>query len=183
MQTIFSNRIGRYELENPIFRVIGSEQGRIHRFWKGAGHHGWPMKKIVGFRRSKKAKITLEAISFWKNISISIFQFSPLLHKMEACQWNLINFSKFPNALIRKEKTFMQQSMTKEKLRKVGLCFITSYFKSPLIWKYLIICLFWKLICSPIFGFWYQDEARNIKRRNRERQIAKNGKLQYLFQK
>ena len=37
--------------------------------------------------------------------------------------------------------------------------------------------------CSPIFAFWYQDDARNIKRGSRERQIARNGKLQYLFQK
>ena len=29
------------------------------------GHHGWPTKKILGFRWSKKAKITLETISFW----------------------------------------------------------------------------------------------------------------------
>ena len=135
MQTIFSKRIGTYEQENPIFRVIGSEQGWIQIFRKGVGHHGLPMKKILDFRWSKKAKITLEVISFWQNISISIFQFSPFLHKMKACQWNLINFSKIANALIRKEKTLMQQSMKKEKLRKVGLCFITGCFISPLIWK------------------------------------------------
>ena len=38
------------------------------------GHHGWPTKKIFGFRWSKKAKITLETISFGQNISI--FKFS-----------------------------------------------------------------------------------------------------------
>ena len=27
-------------------------------------HHGWPGKKIIGFRWSKKAKITLKSISF-----------------------------------------------------------------------------------------------------------------------
>ena len=36
-------------------------------------------EKILGFRWSKKAEITLETISFWQNISISIFQFSPFL--------------------------------------------------------------------------------------------------------
>ena len=49
---------------------------------KGAlyvGHHGWLAKKILGFRWSKKADITLETISFWQNISISIFKFSPFL--------------------------------------------------------------------------------------------------------
>ena len=108
-------------------------QGRIQRSRKGVvlyvGHHSWPTKKILGLRCSKKTKITLETISFWQNISISIFKFSPFLYTMKACQWNLINFSKFANALIRKEKkTLMQQSMREEKPRKVGLCFITGCF-------------------------------------------------------
>ena len=37
------------------------------------------VKKILGSRWSKKAKIPLETISFWQNISISIFKFSPFL--------------------------------------------------------------------------------------------------------
>ena len=50
------------------------------------------------------------------------------------------------------EKTVKQQSMRKEKLRKVGLCFITGCFKKPFN---MIInhFLFSKLICSPIFAF------------------------------
>ena len=58
-------------------------QGRIRKFSKwGAlyvGHHDWPAKKILGFRWSKKAKITLKTTSFWQNIFISIFKFSPFL--------------------------------------------------------------------------------------------------------
>ena len=50
------------------------------------GHHGWPTKKMLGFRWSKKAKITLETISFWQIIFISIFRFSPFLYTMKACQ-------------------------------------------------------------------------------------------------
>ena len=38
-----------------------------------------------GFRWSEKAKITLETISFWRNISFSISTFSPLLNIMTAC--------------------------------------------------------------------------------------------------
>ena len=60
-----------------------TEHGRIQRFWKeGAlyvGHHGCPTKKILDFRWSKKVKIMSETISFWWNISISIFKFSPFL--------------------------------------------------------------------------------------------------------
>ena len=63
-------------------RVSGGGGGELH-----IGHHGWLAKKKLGFRWSKKAKIILETISFWQNISISIFK-----------------FSKFTNALIRKEK-------------------------------------------------------------------------------
>ena len=88
-------------------------QGRIQRFGKGAalyiGHHGWPTKKILAFRWSKKTKITLETISFGENISISIFKFSPFLY-MKACPSNLINFSKFANALERKEKKYLGSS-------------------------------------------------------------------------
>ena len=44
------------------------KQGRIQRFWKGGslcvGHHGWPTKKMLGFRWSKKVKITLETKAF-----------------------------------------------------------------------------------------------------------------------
>ena len=81
-------------------------QGRIQRFEKRValyvGHHGWSREKILDFRLSKKAKITLEDISFWQKTSITIFNFFPFLYTMKACQYNLINFSKFENALIRK---------------------------------------------------------------------------------
>ena len=74
-------------------------QGRVQRFSKDVtpyvGLHGWPTKKILGFRWPKNAKITLETISFWQNISISIFKFSLFLCAIKACQLNLISFSKF----------------------------------------------------------------------------------------
>ena len=71
--------------------------------------------------------------------------------------------------------------MRKEKLRKNGICLITGSSIKPL--KIKIIFLFRKLVRSEIFAFYYQDDARNIKRGNWDRQIARNGKLQYLFQK
>ena len=43
---------------------------------------GWPTNKFLGFRWSKQAKITLETINFWKNISFSIFKFSPFLYSV-----------------------------------------------------------------------------------------------------
>ena len=41
------------------------------------GHHGWPTKKVLGFRWSKKAKITLETIAFGE---IFLSPFSSFLH-------------------------------------------------------------------------------------------------------
>ena len=138
----------------------------------------WPTKKILGFRWSKKAKIPLETISFWWNISISTFSFSLFLYIMKGCRWNLTNFSKFTNALIRKEKKHSYSSQWENKnWAKVWLCFITSCFIKP--FKMIIISFFYfaSLIRSPIFTFCYQDDARNIKSGYWERQIAGNGKL------
>ena len=48
---------------------------------------------------------------------------------MNACRSNLSNFLKFTNAFDEERvKTLIQQSMRKEKLRKVRLCFKTSCF-------------------------------------------------------
>ena len=61
------------------------QQGRIPSFWKGValyvGQHGWPAKKILGFRLSKKAEVASKTTSFWQNISISVFKFSPFLSR------------------------------------------------------------------------------------------------------
>ena len=50
------------------------------------GLHGWPTKKILGFRWSKKAKITLENVTSWRNTSIIIFKFFPFLYTMKTCR-------------------------------------------------------------------------------------------------
>ena len=81
------------------------------------------------FQMVQKGQNNARTYTFQAKYSISIFKFTPFLCAMNACQLNLINFSKFGNALIRKEKkTLMQQSIRKEKLRKVGLYFITACF-------------------------------------------------------
>ena len=93
--------------------------------------HGWPTKKVLGFRWSKKVKIRIETISFWKNVSV----FSNFLHFH--IQWKLADkiLSIFENLQTlwkkkkrKKEKILMQPSMRKEKLRKVELCFTTGCF-------------------------------------------------------
>ena len=63
-------------------------------------------KKVLDFRWSKKAKMTSETISFWQNIYISILKFSPFLYSMKPFNEIFFNFSKFTNALIKKEKKY-----------------------------------------------------------------------------
>ena len=98
-------------------------RGGSRYFWKGGALYRPPWlaeEENLGFRWFKKARIKLETISFWQNISISIFKFSPFLCTMKAYGCNICCFSKFTNALIRKEKkTLIKQSMRKEKLRNL----------------------------------------------------------------
>ena len=62
------------ETDAEIFRKEGEgEGGALCRPPWLAG------KKMLSFRCFKKAEITLETISFWQNVSISIFKFSPSL--------------------------------------------------------------------------------------------------------
>ena len=49
---------------------------------------------------------------------------------MKACRWNLINFSNFTDALIRKEKSTHTAVSEKRKTeKKNGICFIAGCFK------------------------------------------------------
>ena len=68
------------------------------------GHHGWTTKKILGLRWFEKAKITLETISFWRNISISIFKFSQIFIYNESLPMKSYQFFKIYKHLVRKEK-------------------------------------------------------------------------------
>ena len=90
--------------------------------------HGWPTKKILGFRWFKKAKTRLETISFWWNFSINVLKFSRFLYTLKACRWKVVMFWKFAHPLKKREKTLIQQSVRRDELRKVGLCFITGCF-------------------------------------------------------
>ena len=69
--------------------------------------------------------MTLETISFWQNISVSIFKFSPFLYAIKACQRNLINFSKYANCLIRKRKS---SQWAKENEHGEGMMLIWTFF-------------------------------------------------------
>ena len=60
----------------PLQNFVTLTRGRSRYFEKvGAlyvGHHGWPTKKLLGFRWSKKAKITLETKAFGETF-LSVF--------------------------------------------------------------------------------------------------------------
>ena len=68
--------------------------------------------------------------------------------------------------------------MRKEKLRKVGLCFITVCFIKT--FKMIINLLFFYFSISLAAQLWL-FETRDIKRENLERQIARNDKLNIYF--
>ena len=72
------------------------------------GHHGWPVKIILGFRWSLKAEITLETTIFWQNISVSIF--------------------KFTNALKTKKKKHSISSQWEKKTEESWTLFCNGYF-------------------------------------------------------
>ena len=64
-----------------IFQNLDIQQGRIRRFWKKeggvlyVGHHSQTTKKILGFRWSKKSKITFFGetyLTIFSNVSIFI---------------------------------------------------------------------------------------------------------------
>ena len=65
--------------QEKVTKMLGVDAEILKRGVLYVGHHGWLAKKNLGFRSSKKAEITLIIISFWQNIYISIFKFSPFL--------------------------------------------------------------------------------------------------------
>ena len=84
--------------------------------------------------------------------------------------------------ITRKEREKNAYAVVNEKRKTEKSCFITDFF----IKSFNLIInhfLYRKLIRGPIFAFGYQIDARNIKRGIKEKQITRNGKLQYLFQK
>ena len=105
------------------------------------GHHGWPMKNVLGVRWFKKVKMTLE--------TINILKFSPFLYSIKAFRWNLFQFFQIYQCFDKeREKTLIEQSMRKEKLcYKFALC-KTLYFV-------IIDCFIkpFKMIINHIFYF------------------------------
>ena len=79
---------------------------------------------------------------------------------------------------MEREKTLIQQPMRKEKLKKVGLCFITGCSIKP--FKIIINFFFFHFSSSFAAQLWFFD-IRDIKRGNWKRQVARNGKLNICF--
>ena len=67
--------------------------------------------------------------------------------------------------------------MRKEKLRKVGPCFITGCFIKP--FKMIINHFFY--FSSPFTAQFWHFDIRDIKRGNWERQVAGNGRSNIYF--
>ena len=106
------------------------------------------------------------------------FQILSIFIYSESLPMKSFQFFEFTNALIRKEKKHLYRSQWVKKTEWKTDCFI-----KPFKMRINHFFLFSKLNCGTIFDFWNHDDARNIKSGNWEQQIAKNGKLQHLYQK
>ena len=132
--------------------------------------------------------MTTTIVMVWLNILTKYlyqyFQFFPIFIYNENFPMQCYQFFKIYKRFHKeRRKTHRQQSMRKEIMEKVGLSFIKICFVKPFKWQLIIFSLFLKLIRSARFAVFYQDDARNIKRKNWEPQIARNGKLKYLSKK
>ena len=97
----------------------------------------------------------------------------------KACQWNLINFSQFANALIRKEKKRLRSSQWETKKReKLDFAFVL-YFLNMIINHFFVS----QAHSQPNFCFLISGWRQKYQKVKQEQQIARNDKLQHLFQK
>ena len=97
----------------------------------------------------------------------------------KACQWNLINFSQFANALIRKEKKRLRSSQWEMKKReKLDFAFVL-YFLNMIINHFFVS----QAHSQPNFCFLISGWRQKYQKVKQEQQIARNDKLQHLFQK
>ena len=97
----------------------------------------------------------------------------------KACQWNLINFSQFANALIRKEKKHLHSSQWETKKReKLDFAFVL-YFLNMIINHFFVS----QAHSQSNFCFLISGWRQKYQKVKQEQQIARNDKLQHLFQK
>ena len=110
-------------------------------------HHGWPTKKILGFRWSKKATVTLETNVFGETF-LSVF--SNFLHFDESLPMKSYQFFK---TFIRYEKRNTEKILT--------LFYLTGYFMT---WKMVINHFFLsRSFCSQdIFSILPARSQRNF---------------------
>ena len=81
--------------------------------------HGWPKKKILGFRLYKKAKIRLETIKILAKCFCQCSQLFSIFIYNESLPIISCQFLKIYKRFEKKRRNNDQQSMRKEKLRKV----------------------------------------------------------------
>ena len=134
-------------------------------------HRDRSAKEILGLRWSKKAKITLETISFRRNVSVTIFKFSPIFIYNESLPMKSYQLFQIYKRFDKEtEKTLLQQSMRKEELIKVRLCFIIGCF----IRSFKMIILSFYFTCSFAVYFLLFDISMTQKIEKRE---IRNGEL------
>ena len=111
-------------------------------------HHGWLTKKFLFFRWFKKAKITLEAVSF------NIFKLLPFLKRRQYILSPIKSYQFFQiyKRFYKKKEKSSYSSQWGKKLGNVGLCFIAGCFIKP--FKIIINhFLLNRSLCSQHFFF------------------------------
>ena len=87
------------DMSHHLFTCLrGADQEIFKRWGEGGDALCRLPQKILGFRWSKKAEVTLETISLGQNISISILKFSPFL-LIKSCQ-----FFKSPHTAVNEKR-------------------------------------------------------------------------------
>ena len=112
-------------------------------------HHGWPTKKILGFRWSKKAKIMLETKALAKHFFEYFQIFSIFIYNERLLMKSHQLFKIYKRFYKKREKIVMQQSIRKEKLRKI---FLFNRFFYEVLEKAINHFFFNRSFCSQDFA-------------------------------
>ena len=107
-------------------------QGRIPKFWKWVGlyvGHRVADEEYFRFHMVWKGQNNVRNYKFLAKYSYQCFQIFSIFIYNESLPMKSYQFFKICKRFGKeREKTLMEQAMRKEKLRKVGLCFIKGCF-------------------------------------------------------
>ena len=157
----------RKELLQKISPMLWCFMNRFYALCTGVQGKAWH-KIIANIYFNNKRKIITDSVHkdnvvqeqiqrFWKGVALHVGHHGWQTKKILGLRW-----SKKAKMTLEREKALMQQSMGKEKLRKVGLCFKTGCF----IMSFNMINHFFVLQAhsQPNFCFWISGWHKKYKK-------------------